>query len=122
LQDCQIYGKVQTGGQDIEQEACALCQEACLCQVITSQKQKNDAEEQSHQKSGTYHVLIEDGHEARKLDILDLFGCLLSLFDIMVMPFSGNPGEQSHAHDLLMSKTEARAVGQLLRRLDGQVG
>ena len=39
LQDCQIYGKVQTGRQNVEQEACALSQEACLCQIITSQQQ-----------------------------------------------------------------------------------
>ena len=39
----------------------------------------------------------------------------------MLMPFSGNPGEQRHTHDLLVSKTEACAVGQLLGRLDGQV-
>ena len=125
LQDCQVNGKVQGLVQDVPCEVGALSGSAGLNEVGLADDQHDGAEEDGHQDSGTNHVLVEDGEEAGHLqlaDLLDLTGDVAVLVLLLTEELVSCPVAQTDTEHLLVSNSEAGAIGQLLHGLNSQVG
>ena len=81
--------------------------------------QRIAAKEYEHQDGCTYHIFVEDGHEARELNIIDL----LYFFTVFLVSeqFLGKPVVQRHTKHLLMSQSKSGSVRNFLTRFDQEV-
>ena len=114
-QDVHIYREMEAGGNDVgEHQGIGCKSRIVLHQRFTSNNCHDSAQENGHQQRCGYHVVIEDGQEARKLGI---FYLLL----ILTAKHACNLIYKPDAQHLLMADSKACVACQTLCRLYSQV-
>ena len=80
-------------------------------QVVTAERDQDNAKEEGHDQGCSHHVFVEDGHEARQFDVFNFLR--FSTFFTAKQHFR-QPAEHSDTKHLLMGDAVTGTVGEAL--------